>query len=60
MRIGFTELRLTTHGGLAVGPRFVTDAGLRERLAAALPHAPTSSSAYAPVDTALGFIGSIL
>lgn len=60
MRIGFTDQRLTAHGGLAVWTRFVTEAGLRERLAAALPHAPTSPNAYDPVDTALGFIGGIL
>jgi len=60
MRIGFTDQRLTAHGGLAVWTRFITEAGLREKLAAVLPHAPTSPNAYDPVDTALGFIGGIL
>jgi len=60
MRIGFTDQRLTAHGGLAVWTRFVTEAGLREKLAEVLPHAPTSPNAYDPVDTALGFIGGIL
>jgi hypothetical protein len=60
MRIGFTDQRLTAHGGLAVWTRFVTEAGLRAELARVLPHAPTSPNAYDPVDTALGFIGGIL
>jgi len=60
MRIGFTDQRLTAHGGLAVWTRFVTERGLREKLRAVLPHAPTSPNAYDPCDTALGFIGGIL
>jgi len=60
MRIGFTDQRLTAHGGLAVWTRFVTERGLREQLRAVLPHAPTSPNAYDPTDTALGFIGGIL
>ena len=60
MRIGFTDQRLTAHGGLAVWSRYVTEAGLREQLRQTLPHAPTSPNAYDPTDTALGFIGGIL
>lgn len=60
MRIGFTDQRLTAHGGLAVWTRFITERGLREQLRAVLPHAPTSPNAYDPCDTALGFIGGIL
>lgn len=60
MRIGFTDQRLTAHGGLVVWTRFVTEAGLREQLRAVLPHTPTSNNAYDPTDTALGFIGGIL
>jgi Transposase DDE domain group 1 len=60
MRIGFTDQRLTAHGGLAVWTHFLTETGLREKLTAVLPHAPTSPNAYAPADTALGFIGGIL
>jgi hypothetical protein len=60
MRIGFTDQRLTAHGGLAVWTRFITERGLREQLRAVLPHAPTSPNAYDPTDTALGFIGGIL
>lgn len=60
MRIGFTDQRLTAHGGLAVWTRFVTEAGLREQLRKVLPHAPSSPNAYEPTDTALGFIGGIL
>jgi hypothetical protein len=60
MRIGFTDQRLTAHGGLAVWTRFITERGLREQLRAVLPHAPTSPNAYDPCDPALGFIGGIL
>ena len=60
MRIGFTDQRLTAHGGLAVWTRFITERGLRDQLRAVLPHAPTSPNAYDPSDTALGFIGGIL
>ena len=60
IRIGFTDQRLTAHGGLAVWTRFITERGLRAQLRAALPHAPTSPNAYDPCDTALGFIGGIL
>jgi hypothetical protein len=60
MRIGFTDQRLTAHGGLAVWASFVTERGLREQLRAVLPHVPTSPNAYDPCDTALGFIGGIL
>jgi hypothetical protein len=60
MRIGFTDQRLTAHGGLAVWTRFITERGLREQLRSVLPHAPTSPNAYDPTDTALGFIGGVL
>jgi hypothetical protein len=60
IRIGFTDQRLTAHGGLAVWTRFITERGLREQLRAVLPHLPTSPNAYDPTDTALGFIGGIL
>jgi hypothetical protein len=35
MRIGFTDQRLTAHGGLAVWTRFITERGLREQLGGA-------------------------
>lgn len=60
MRIGFTDQRLTAHGGMVAWTRFITEAGLRQQLRAVLPHAPTSNNAYDPCDTALGFIGGIL
>ena len=60
MRIGFTDQRLTAHGGLAVWTRFITERRLRAQLRSVLPHAPTSPNAYDPCDTALGFIGGIL
>src|SRR5688500_14834775 len=60
MRIGFTDQRLTAHGGLALWTRFITERGLRAQLRSVLPHAPTSPNAYDPCDTALGFTGGIL
>lgn len=60
IRIGFTDQRLTAHGGLAVWTRFITERGLREELRSVLPHEPSSPNAYDPCDTALGFIGGIL
>lgn len=60
IRIGFTDQRLTAHGGLAVWTRFITERGLRAQLRSVLPHEPTSPNAYDPCDTALGFIGGIL
>ena len=60
MRIGFTDQRLTAHGGLAVWTSFARETSLRDQLAVVLPHAPTSPNAYDPADTALGFIGGIL
>ena len=60
MRIGFTDQRLTAHGGLVAWSAYVAEVGLRRRLRAALPHAPQSGNAYDPTDTALGFIGGVL
>jgi len=60
IRIGFTDQRLTAHGGLAVWTRFITERGLRAQLRSVLPHEPSSPNAYDPCDTALGFIGGIL
>ncbi|WP_414662871.1 hypothetical protein [Horticoccus sp. 23ND18S-11] len=60
IRIGFTDQRLTAHGGLAVWTGVVRESGLREKLGTVLPHAPTSPNALEQVDTALGFIGGNL
>ncbi|BET69505.1 hypothetical protein ASA1KI_44230 [Opitutales bacterium ASA1] len=60
MRIGFTDQRLTAHGGLAAWSVYVQEIGLREQLRERLPHRPSSPNAYDPTDTALGFIGGIL
>jgi hypothetical protein len=60
MRIGFTDQRLTAHGGIGGVDAVCDGAGLREQLRAVLPHTPTSPNAYDPCDTALGFIGGIL
>ena len=60
IRIGFTDQRLTAHGGMAVWSHFLRQQGFRAELRKVLPHQPTSPNAYDPVDTALGFLGGIL
>ena len=60
IRIGFTDQRLTAHGGLAFWSAFLHKRRGRAQLQAVLPHAPTSPNAYAPTDTALAFLGGIL
>jgi DNA-directed RNA polymerase subunit N (RpoN/RPB10) len=60
IQLGFSEQRLSAHGGLVLMSSFLQKLGWRRELAAALPHQPTSPNAYAPVDIALGFIGGVL
>jgi hypothetical protein len=60
IRIGFTDQRLTAHGGMAVWSHFLHKCQFRKILGERLPHRPTSPNAYAPTDTALGFLGGIL
>jgi hypothetical protein len=60
IRIGFTDQRLTAYGGMAVWSQFLHKKRFRQRLAEALPHAPTSPNAYDPTDVGLGFMGGIL
>ena len=60
IRIGFTDQRLTAHGGLIVWSHFLHQQQFRCQLNAVLPHAPTSPNAYAPTDIALGYLGGIL
>jgi hypothetical protein len=60
IRIGFTDQRLTAHGGLIVWSHFLHQQNFRRQLDAALPHAPTSPNAFAPADIALGYLGGIL
>jgi hypothetical protein len=45
---------------MAVGSQFLHKKQLRQRLAEALPHDPTSPNAYAPTDVGLGCMGGIL
>lgn len=59
-RIGFTDQRLTAHGGLVVWSQFLQQSAFRSQLRRVLPHAPTSNHADAPGDIALGFLGGIL
>ena len=60
IRIGFTNQRLTAHGGMAVWSHMLTQMGARKRIREALPHEPTSPNAYDPADIALGYVGGIL
>jgi len=60
IRIGFTDQRLTAHGGLVVWSHFLHQQHFREQLELCLPHAPTSPNAFAPADIALGYLGGIL
>ena len=60
IRIGFTDQRLTAHGGMALWSHFLQQKGFRAQLRSVLPHAPTSPNAYDPTDTALGYVGGIL
>jgi hypothetical protein len=60
MRISFTDQRLTAYGGMVVWSQFLHQSAFRCELERVLPHEPVSNNAYAPVDTALGFLGGIL
>lgn len=60
IRIGFTDQRLTAHGGLIVWSHFLQQKRFRQQLREVLPHAPTSPNAYDPTDVALGYLGGIL
>ena len=60
IRIGFTDQRLTAHGGLIVWSHFLQQIGFRAALEKRLPHQPTSPNAYRPSDIALGFLGGVL
>lgn len=59
IQIDFTDQRLTAHGGLALMSSFLHRLQWRQKLAAALPHRPTSPNAFAPVDIALGFMAGV-
>jgi DNA-directed RNA polymerase subunit N (RpoN/RPB10) len=60
IRIGFTDQRLTPHGGLVVWSHFLHQRQFRRQLEQTLPHAPTSPNAFAPADIALGYLGGLL
>ena len=60
IRIGFTDQRLTAHGGMIVWSHFLHQQNFREQLRAVLPHCPSSPNAYDPSDVALGYMGGIL
>src|SRR5512146_973730 len=60
IRIGFTDQRLTAHGGMIVWSHFLRQKGFRQQLREVLPHQPSSPNAYDPSDVALGYVGGIL
>lgn len=60
IRLGFTDQRLTAHGGLIVWSHFLRQKRFRQQLREVLPHDPTSPNAYDPTDVALGYVGGIL
>lgn len=60
IRIGFTDQRLTAHGGMIVWSHFLQQKRFRHQLREVLPHEPTSPNAYDPTDVALGYLGGIL
>src|SRR2546428_9394125 len=60
IRIGFTDQRLTVHGGMIVWSHFLHQQQFRRQLQQVLPQAPTSPNAYEPTDIALGYLGGIL
>ena len=60
IRIGFTDQRLTAHGGMIAWSHFLHQKHFRRQLRECLPHCPTSPNAYDPTDVALGYVGGIL
>jgi hypothetical protein len=60
IRIGFTDQRLTAHGGMILWSHFLHQQGFRKQLRAVLPHCPSSPNAYDPSRVALGYMGGIL
>ena len=60
IRIGFTDQRLTAHGGMVVWSHFLHQQNFRKQLRTLLPHCPSSPNAYDPSDIALGYMGGIL
>jgi hypothetical protein len=60
IRIGFTDQRLTAHGGMIVWSHFLQQKRFRHQLRQVLPHDPTSPNAYDPTDVALSYVGGIL
>jgi Transposase DDE domain group 1 len=60
IRIGFTDQRLSAHGGMVVWSHFLRQKHFRKELEQRLPHRPCSPNAYQPSDIALGFVGGVL
>jgi hypothetical protein len=58
--MGFSEQRLTPHGGLVLMSSFWKRMGWHKALAAALPHRRTGPNAYRLWEIALGFMAGVL
>jgi hypothetical protein len=59
--VGYTDQRLTAHGGAAVFWAWLHQTNWRQGLSEALPHRiPTSNNAILPVEKALGFMHGVL
>jgi hypothetical protein len=54
IRIGFTDQRLTAHGGTIVWSHFLQQKRFRQQLREVLPHDPVSPNAYDPTDVGAG------
>jgi hypothetical protein len=60
IRIGFTDQKISPHGGLALMSSFMRRSGLAARLEARLPQHPVSNNSCPPIEHALGFIAGVL
>ncbi|MDB6031903.1 MAG: family transposase [Verrucomicrobiales bacterium] len=58
--IGFTDQKVSSHGGLALMGSFIHRSGFAQRLAKALPHQVTSPNARPPVEHGLSFVAGVL
>jgi len=58
--IGFTDQKVSSHGGLALMGSFIHRQKFAERVARFLPHKPTSNNAPEPIQHALSFVAGVL
>lgn len=58
--IGFTDQKISSHGGLALMGSFIHRSGFAQRLGRLLPHQPTSNNGREPLNHALSFVAGVL